>query len=51
MILADFVRICGTLLFIIPDINIGIVGRFICGLSVGLNSAIVPLYVKEISPK
>ena len=41
----------GTILFIVPNINVGIAGRFICGISVGLNSVIVPLYVREISPK
>jgi len=26
-------------------------GRFVSGISVGISSAIVPLYISEISPK
>ena len=27
------------------------IGRIICGLVVGLNSTIVPVYIREVSPK
>ena len=50
MIITDIFGIIGTLLFVFPNIWVGILARFICGISVGLNSAIVLLYVKEISP-
>ena len=51
LILSDIIAISGSLLFLGANIWLGTIGRFICGLAVGLNSAIVPLYVKEISPK
>ena len=51
LILTDIIGITGSLLFLVANINIGILGRLICGIAVGLNSAITPLYIKEISPK
>lgn len=35
---------------IIPYYSVGLIGRFISGLAVGFNSAIVPLYINEIMP-
>ena len=32
------------------SINAFLIGRIICGINVGLNSTLVPLYIKEISP-
>lgn len=51
MILTDIIGIVGSLLFLVANIWAGTAGRFIVGLAVGFNSAVVPLYVKEISPK
>ena len=51
MILADIVGIIGTSLFFINNFWIGVIGRFISGLIVGINSALVSIFIKEISPK
>jgi MFS family permease len=37
-------------LTLIENIYLLIAGRAICGFAVGLNSALVPLYINEISP-
>lgn len=51
MILSDIIGIIGTALYFINNFWIGVIGRFISGLIVGINSALVPLFIKEISPK
>lgn len=45
MIVTDIIGITGSLFFLGANIWVGTVGRFICGFAVGINSAIVPLYV------
>ena len=36
LILTDIIGITGSLLFLVANINIGILGRLICGIAVGL---------------
>jgi MFS family permease len=48
--LIDFICIVGCSITMIIGLPYLIIGRAICGFVVGLNSAIVPLYVREISP-
>lgn len=42
MILNDIIGIIGCLFFIKANIWIAIAGRFVCGIAVGLNGAVVP---------
>ena len=54
MIIIDAIAILGVLICLFSifqkSIFILYVGRFICGLMVGANSSLVPLYIKEVSP-
>ena len=50
-IMTDLVGIAGSLLFSVAHIWVGILARFICGLVVGFNSTVVPIYITETSPK
>lgn len=50
MILVDILGIILSLLFLIGKFWAGVLGRVMTGLIVGANSAIVPLYIREISP-
>ena len=50
MLITDFICLIGILLTLLESINVMLAGRFLSGLCVGLHSAIVPLYVSEISP-
>ena len=42
--------IISSVLFIFENIYVGILARALCGICVGFNSAVVPLYINEISP-
>lgn len=48
---ADFIGILGSLLcgFSYNPYSF-FIGRFICGVSVGINSAVVPLFINDVSP-
>lgn len=48
-ILADIIGIVGCVIWIFSGFPL-FLGRFIGGISVGINSAVVPLYINEISP-
>ena len=48
--ITDLISILGVAMTMIKNIPILLTGRLICGVAVGLNSAIVPLYINEISP-
>ena len=54
MIIADIIGIIGLLVCLysiyIKSLYTLFIGRVICGLIVGCNSALTPLYIKEISP-
>jgi MFS family permease len=50
LIITDCLCIIGCLVTMIIGLPGMIIGRLVCGVSVGLNSAIVPLYIREISP-
>ena len=51
LLLANVILILGKIVMIIPNISIFLfIGRFIVGISVGLLSALVPLFILEISP-
>lgn len=51
MYLADFVAILGIALSVIENYTAIIVGRFILGVVIGLNSSIGPIYLVEMAPK
>ena len=50
MILADSIFIFGSMLGIVQDKYAFTIARFIMGIAVGLNTSVILLYVKEISP-
>jgi len=39
-----------VILTLFQNLPVLLIGRLVCGLSVGLNSAIVPLFINEVSP-
>lgn len=43
-VICIIIEICTTNIWVI------IVGRFLCGIVAGLNTALVPLYIREFSP-
>lgn len=50
-IYADIIGIIGSLLCgCIDNLISFFIGRFICGVSVGINSAVVPLFINDVSP-
>ena len=50
-ILADIIGIVGCVIWIFKGNAPLLLGRLISGVAVGINSAIVPLYINEISPQ
>jgi hypothetical protein len=50
MMITDLIGIISCLLQAIPMIPTTILARLLAGVVTGLNSAIVPLYIKETSP-
>lgn len=52
MIFFDFIAILGTIILILdttlPNL---IIGRLICGFCVGQNTALIPMYVRDFTPK
>ena len=51
LVVSDAIAIIGTLLFIAKNYYACVVGRFICGLSVGIYSSLCPAYIASLSPK
>lgn len=49
-IFTDGLGIIGCFIWIFKGSNI-FIGRFICGISVGMNAAVVPVFIHEMSPK
>lgn len=49
-ILADLIGIIGCVIWIFKGNALLFIGRFLGGIAVGLNSAIVPVYINEMSP-
>lgn len=50
MLLSDVILIVGCCIGLISNLYSFLVARFIMGIALGMNTAIVSLYVKEISP-
>lgn len=50
MITFDIVMMLGCAIMNINNYVIMMIGRFVAGLAVGGNNALIPLYVNEISP-
>ena len=52
LLIADFVGIGGSVicLFLGASGATQIVGRLLCGIAVGINSQIIPLYINELAP-
>lgn len=51
MVLADVIGILGFSLQLPLKIWTLLLGRFVIGVSIGLNSSLVPQYIKEFSPR
>ena len=49
-IIADVFGIFGCIILIFKGINI-FIGRFVCGIAAGINAAVVPVFIYEMSPK
>jgi MFS family permease len=50
LMFTDAIGIIGVILGLIVNLLTLCFSRFIIGLAIGLNSALVPLYIKEYSP-
>lgn len=50
MVYSDIMQMCGVVLTLLTGLPQLLLGRAICGLTVGLNSVVVPLYINEIAP-
>lgn len=50
MLVTDILTIVSVFLTLLPNADLMLIGRAASGISLGLNSAIVPLFVKEVSP-
>eukprot|EP01016_Furgasonia_blochmanni_P045503 TRINITY_DN642_c0_g1_i3.p1 TRINITY_DN642_c0_g1~~TRINITY_DN642_c0_g1_i3.p1 ORF type:complete len:543 (+),score=73.47 TRINITY_DN642_c0_g1_i3:74-1702(+) len=50
LLLADMITLIGTGIQIIGSTATLLIGRIVYGLAVGFNSAVIPLYIAEISP-
>lgn len=50
MILSDIIFIVGACLGIIKNTYTFLVSRFIIGIAVGMNSNVVSMYIREVSP-
>lgn len=52
LLLVDIITIIGCILTMVTEFNIALIliGRFLCGLTVGLNWTIVTLFIRETSP-
>ena len=49
-IVSDIIGILNGFLFLIARLEVGIIARFIMGILGGISCAIIPVYVREISP-
>lgn len=50
LMLADALGIIFSALFLVSNLWTCMIARFLIGIVVGINSALVPLYIKEMSP-
>ena len=51
LLISDLIAILGSILFVVTNFYVAAIGRFICGLSVGIYSALCPAYISSLSPK
>ena len=51
MMCIDILGVFACLLVLIENLNVLILSRFIAGFAAGVNSVVVPMYIKEYSPK
>lgn len=51
-IFADVIGVGGILFCLISEERVGfmLLGRFVCGIAVGINSSLIPSYISEMSP-
>lgn len=50
MMLSDIILIIGSSLGVIGNKTTFILARFLLGLAVGMNSVVIPMYIREMSP-
>lgn len=49
-LISDIICVIGSLSSLINSFPALLIGRFICGIYIGLNSNLVPIYLREINP-
>lgn len=51
MMIFDIIGIIGTVILIVDStLENLLIGRLICGLCIGCNTAVIPVYIREFSP-
>ena len=51
MMCIDILGTIACLLVLVRNVNVLVLSRFIAGFAAGVNSVVVPMYIKEYSPK
>lgn len=49
-LISDIICVIGSIISLINSFPALLIGRFICGIYIGLNSNLVPIYLREINP-
>ncbi len=50
MMATDFIGLVVMMCFLMPNFWLAVFLRFVSGIIVGINSSVIPLYLKEMSP-
>lgn len=50
MMLIDIIGMLISILFLGSNWYVALFARFVCGIIMGVNEGIVPLYIREMSP-
>lgn len=50
LIVTDLIGIVGCLIFLGPNLAAFLIARLVCGFVVGLNTALVPVFINDFTP-